>query len=224
MAEWWYNTSFHTSINMTPFQALYGRPPPLIAEMMLPSEEAGDTFTPDEQRAQIATQIKENLAKAQERMKHFADKNRVDRSFDIGDMVYLKLQPYRHTSLSIHRCLKLHSKYYGPFKVLAKVGNTSYKILLPEGCKLHHTFHVSQLKKHIGPKVVPNAQLPLLHDQGNILVAPEAILERKLIPRVQGDISIPVVRWKIKWVNLPVEAATWEDASFIQKVFPSFQA
>ena len=138
-------------------------------------------------------------------------------------MVYLKLQPYRHTSLSLHRCLKLHSKYYGPFKVLAKVGNTANKLLLPDKCKLHHTFHVSQLKKHIGPKAVPNPNLPLLDDEGNILVAPEAILERKLVPRVQGNIQIPVVRWLIKWINLPAENATWEDASFIQKVFPDRQ-
>jgi hypothetical protein len=222
MAEWWYNTSFHTSLNMTPFQALYGRPPSLLSEMILPSEDSADTFAPDQQRAEIAVKIKENLTKAAARMKYFADKNRSDRSFELGDMVYIKIQPYRHTSLSLHHCLKLHSKYYGPFKVLEKVGNTSYKLLLPEKCKLHSTFHVSQLKKHIGPKAVPNPNLPLLDDNGNILVAPEAILERKLIPRVHGDISIPVVKWLIKWDNLPHEAATWEDASFIQKVFPGF--
>ena len=120
-------------------------------------------------------------------------------------MVYVKLQPYRHTSLSIHRHLKLHSKYYGPFRVMEKIGNVAYRLLLPEGCQLHPTFHVSQLKKHLGTEAIPNPKPPLLDDQGNILIQPEAILEWKLIPRVQGDISIVVVQWRIKWLNLPME-------------------
>jgi hypothetical protein len=49
-------------------------------------------------------------------------------------------------------------------------------------------------------------------------VAPEAILERRLIPRNNE----PVVRWLIHWMNLSVSEATWEDADFIRRVFPSF--
>jgi hypothetical protein len=56
-----------------------------------------------------------------------------------------------------------------------------------------------------------------------IRIAPESILEQKLIPWPQGDISIPVVCWLIKWINQPIEAAVWEDAAFIQKVFSDFQ-
>jgi hypothetical protein len=68
----------------------------------------------------IAKQIKEYPLKAQYRMKLYADKNISEREHAIGDMVYLKLQPYRHTSLNLHRSPKLHSKYYGPFRVLQK--------------------------------------------------------------------------------------------------------
>ena len=222
IAEWWYNTTFHTSLQMTPFQALYGFKPPMIAESALRDTITDDTATLLRDRQLATTVIKENLTKAQERMKHFADKKRTDRELAVGDMVYLKIQLYRHTSLSIHRHLKLHSKYYGPFRVLERVCATSYKLLLPDGCQLHPTFHVSQLKKHIGPDAVPSPHLPLDED-GVICIVPEAIPERKLIPRVQGDISIPVVQWKVKWLNQPEEAASWEDSSFIQKVFPDFQ-
>ena len=97
-------------------------------------------------------------------------------------MVYLKLQPYRHTSLSAHRSLKLHSKFYGPFRVLDRISKAAYKLLLPDGCQLHNVFHVSQLKKHIGPSVVPSLELPLIDDKGNIKVTPIALLERRMIP------------------------------------------
>lgn len=222
LAEWWYNSSFHTSLNMTPFQALYGFPPPMIAELNLPLNTETTDAVQAKQRQITTTIIKENLVKAQARMKHYADKHRKEREFAVGDMVYLKIQPYRHTSLSIHRYLKLHSKYYGPFRVIAKVGPTTYTLLLPEGCKLHPTFHVSQLKQHLANSVVPSPNLPLKNEHGHIQVAPEAVLERKLIPIVQGDISVPVVRWLVKWINLPVDAASWEDATFVQKVFPDF--
>jgi hypothetical protein len=101
---------------------------------------------------------------------------------------------------------------------LAKVGETAYKLLLPEGCKLHSTFHVSQLKKHIGNKVVPSPDLPLVDDVGNVKVFPETILQRRAIPRNNEHVA----QWLIKWVNLPTTSATWEDATFIQAVFPSF--
>jgi hypothetical protein len=113
--------------------------------------------------------------------------------------------------------LKLHSKYYGPFRVIARIGPAAYTILFREGCKLP-TFHVTQLKKHSGKYVIPSPHLDSLMKMGT------SKLLRKLIPRVQGNISITVVRWLVKWVNLPQEAATWKDATFVQKIFPEFRS
>jgi ribosomal protein L21E len=203
---------------MTPFQALYGFPPPMVAEVILP--DCPDITAQEQLRnRKLALQvIKDNLLKAQARIKQQADKHRTEREFTVGDMVYLKIQPYRHTSLSTHKSLKLHSKFYGPFRVLARIGKTAYKLLLPPGCTLHDVFHVSQLKKHIGPQVVPSTELPLIDAKGTIKVAPDTILDRRMIPRNNE----PVTQWLIKWVNMPESQATWEDAAFIRRVFPAF--
>lgn len=66
--------------------------------------------------------LQDNLCKAQERMKYYADKRRSNRTFQVGDMVYLKLQPYRQTYVPLRKHLKLSSKYYGPYKILSKIG------------------------------------------------------------------------------------------------------
>jgi hypothetical protein len=47
---------------------------------------------------------------------------------------------------------------------------------------------------------------------------PKQMLARRLIPRNNE----PVVQWLIKWINLPDEVATWEDADFVKKAFPGF--
>ena len=217
-AEFWYNTSFHTSLKITPFQALYAAPPPQISELSVPGPtdmEATDFLTA---KQAMLDQLKENLAQATARMKKFADLNRSERTLEIGDMVYLKMQPYRMQAFGLRGPIKLHSKYYGPFRVTQKVGNRAYKLLLPEGAQIHPVFHVSQLKKHLGPTVVPSADLPLIDDQGKIHTSPEAVLKVRQIPRN----NVAVVQWLIQWVNLTPEQATWEDADFIKGVFPEF--
>lgn len=222
-AEWWYNTSYHTAIKMSPFQALYEYSPPHITEIAIPcdiSEEAHVTLT---EKDQMIKRLQHNLQQAQQRMKKFADLHRTERSFDVGDMVYLKMQPYRETALGLRNSLKLTSKWYGPFRVLNKVGKVAYRLQLPEGTLLHNVFHVNQLKKHLGPKAVPNSQLPLLTSDGKVKVAPVAVLQRRQVPRSAGDYDVAVPQWLVQWESMTPDEATWEDAHFIQATFPAFQ-
>ena len=55
-------------------------------------------------------------------MKLFADKKKVDKSFAVGDWVYLRLQPYKQSSVQSKKHGKLAPHFYGPFQVLQKVG------------------------------------------------------------------------------------------------------
>ena len=51
-------------------------------------------------------------------MKQQVDQQCVEREFQVDDMVFLKLQPYRQKYLKIKGPQKLAPKFYGPYKVL----------------------------------------------------------------------------------------------------------
>lgn len=218
MAEFWYNTTFHTALNITPFHALYGFPPPIISQWAILGTEHPEAADFLKTKQEMLKQLKYNLAQAQARMKKYADMNRSERTLEVGNMVYLKMQPYRMAAFGLRGPVKLHSKYYGPFRILQRIGTRAYKLLLPEGVQIHPVFHVSQLKLHIGQNVIPSAVLPLITADGHIKTGPVSVLQTRQIPRK----NVAVVQWLVQWENMTPEEATWEDADFIKHVFPEF--
>jgi hypothetical protein len=69
---------------------------------------------------------------AHNRMKQQADQHSSERSFELGDWVFLILQPYKYMSLKqAKKDNKLSLKYYGPYKVLQKIGTMEYKLEFP---------------------------------------------------------------------------------------------
>ena len=100
LAEWWYNTSFHSSIKASPYEIVYGKTPP----MHLPYKSAESKFELLDRsmlaREAILKSLKENLAKARNKMKQLADKIRREKEFSVGDLVYIKLQPYKQDSVA----------------------------------------------------------------------------------------------------------------------------
>lgn len=203
---------------MSPFQALYGFPPPLISELSIPGPEEEEAHTFLSEKQQMIDQMKANLQQSQNRMKRYADLKRTERVFQVGDMVYLKMAPYRLAAFGFRGALKLQNKYYGPFLITQKIGKLAYKLQFPDHVKIHPVFHVSQLKKHIGSKSIPSINLPMVTADGTIKTGPAAVLQVRQVPRN----NLPVVQWYIQWENLSPEEATWEDADFIKYSFPEF--
>ena len=64
-AEYWYNTSFHHSIGMTPFKALYGRDPPTLIKYEISNQDPPSVQEMLMQRDLIIEELKKNMLKAQ---------------------------------------------------------------------------------------------------------------------------------------------------------------
>nr|GEU65493.1 putative reverse transcriptase domain-containing protein [Tanacetum cinerariifolium] len=91
--------------------------------------------------------IKQRIQAAQDRQKSYADLKWNLMELEVRDMVMLKVSPWKGV-VRFGKRGKLNPRYVGPFKVLAKVGKVAYMLELPqELSRVHHTFHVSNLKK-----------------------------------------------------------------------------
>nr|GEX48881.1 putative reverse transcriptase domain-containing protein [Tanacetum cinerariifolium] len=87
---------------------------------------------------------------------------------------------------------KLNPRYVRPFKVLAKVGKVAYKLELPqELSKVHHTFHVSNLKKCYSdePLVMPLEGVHM-DDTLQFVEEPVEIMEREIKRLKQSQIPL----------------------------------
>ena len=89
------------------------------------------------------SRAKRELEKAQGRMKKRYDEGRREEVFELGDYVYLKLPLYRQRTIRGRRNMKLSQRFYGPFRILERIGEVAYHLELPPTTLLHPVFHVS---------------------------------------------------------------------------------
>ncbi|XP_042972766.1 uncharacterized protein LOC122304569 [Carya illinoinensis] len=216
LAEWCYNSNQHASSKVTPFQALYGYPPPKLASYTPGTTRLEEVELTLRERDQLWALLKHNLVKSQERMKRYADKNIKELQLEVGEWVYLKLQPYKQSSLRHHHNLKLSPRFYGPFQVLQKIGEVAYRIQLPPPSQIHNVFHISQLKKKLGNQVSIFSTLPPTDKDGAVKPEPEEILQRRL-KKVK---NLPVMELLVRWTGQTHEEASWESYTQLCTDYP----
>lgn len=206
LAEFWYNTSHHSAIGMTPFQALYGRPPPVISGYTPGNTKIGKLDEILTQRTDILKLLKENLTRAQNRMVQQANKHRSEKVFESGQWVYLKLQPYRQVSLKNRHSQKLAKRFYGPFRILRCIGTVAYELELPPATRIHPVFHVSLLKKCHGDPELQVLPLPLTTSDTPLQLEPLRVLDRRQTWTRKGPKEEILIQWK----GQEEKEATWE--------------
>ena len=207
LMEFAYNNSYHASIEMTPFEALYGRK----CRTPVCWDEVGERRLVGLGLVQITSEkvkvVRDNLKKARDRKKSYADNHRRDLQFEISDQVFLKISPWKGV-LRFGKRGMLSPRYIGPYEIMSKVGPVAYKLKLPpELSRIHDTFHVSMLKKYIpNPSHVLSEQPVQLKENLTYEEIPVQIIDRK--EQVLRSKVIPLV--KVLWKNHEREAATWE--------------
>ena len=135
-----YNTTVRTAILMTPFEALYGRPPPSILPYVKGSSRVNEVDHLMKERDEILGVLKANLLKAQQRMVKYANAKRQEVLFKVHDWVYVKLRPYQQSSLSRFKHPKLAPRFIGPFMIVARIGFVAYRLAFPKESLIHPSF------------------------------------------------------------------------------------
>ncbi|GJW24042.1 putative reverse transcriptase domain-containing protein [Tanacetum coccineum] len=126
-------------------------------------------------------QIKNRLLTARSRQKSYADRRLKPLEFEVGDMVLLKVSPWKGV-VRFRKHRKLSPRYIGPFKIVARVGPEAYTLELPEELKgIHSTFHVSNLRKCLAEgDVVVSMEEIQLDDKLHMIEEPVEIVDKEV--------------------------------------------
>ncbi|GJZ34973.1 putative nucleotidyltransferase, ribonuclease H [Tanacetum coccineum] len=219
LVEFAYNNSWHASIKAAPFELLYGRK----CRAPICWDEVGECLIEGPELIEITNEkvvvAKEKLKEARSRQKSYADKHRRDLEFQVGDRVFLKVSPFRGVKRFGIKG-KLSPRFIGPFEILERIGEVSYRLALPPQLShVHDVFHVSLLRGyHYHPLHVASYPFDQIQPDMSLSEEPESILDRQ--ERVMRNKVIPFV--KILWKNHPEREATWETEESMRASYPHF--
>ncbi|KAK8936472.1 hypothetical protein KSP39_PZI012649 [Platanthera zijinensis] len=217
LVEFAYNNSYQASIQMAPFEALYGRK----CRTPLSWLEAGEARLYKKQEVESATSlvriIRERLLIAQDRQAKYYNAKHRNVEFAVGDWVYLKIKPLKGVS-RIRRLKKLSPRYLGPFEVLERVGEAAYRLKLSvELSGLHDVFHISVLRKAVQEpsQVIAADQVPV--EEGLTTKVKPISFEDFEVKRLRNK-EIRMV--KVRWDNCGREELSWEREQTMREEYP----
>ena len=148
LIEFSYNNSYHASIRMPPYEALYGRKcrSPVYWDDVGERKILGPELV--QQTKEAVELIRDRLKTAQDRQRKYAYPARKDIHFEPGEPVLLKVSPCKGLT-RFGKKGKLSPRFVRPFEILKPVGKVAYELALsPYMQHIHNVFHVSMLKKY----------------------------------------------------------------------------
>ena len=217
LVEFAYNNSYQASIQMAPYEALYGR----LCRSSLCWTEVGEGSITGPNLIRDTSEkvilIRQRLLTAQIRQKSYADVRRRPLEFEVGDHVFLKVMPKRGV-VRFGKCGKLSLRFIGPFEILERVGTVAYRLALPPRMSgVHEVFHVSMLWRYTPDPahVVDWGEIEVDAD-GTFEEGPVFILDN--LDQVLRRKTVKLVR--VLWQHHGVEESTWEHKDTIRVTYP----
>ena len=217
LVEFTYNNSYHASIQMAPYEALYGRPcrSPICWTEVGESSITGPDLIRD--TSEKVSLIRQRLLMTQSRQKSYADVRRQPLEFEVGDHVFLKVMPKKGVVWFGKRD-KLSPRFIRPFEILERVGTVAYRLALPPNMSgVHEVFHVSMLRRY-----TPNPVHVV--DWGEIEVDTDETFEEGPVcimgsrDQVLRRKTVRLVR--VLWRHRGVEESTWEHEDTMRATYP----
>lgn len=208
-AEFAYNSTLHSTIGMTPFEAYCGRQPRRsFLEPPAPVSENEDPQASQwhQEMVSLHRRVKDAILKAQETHRHYYNRGRRDPQFKVGEKVWLAATNIKR----LRDNEKLNYKQLGPYEVDEKVGSNAYRLRLPPYLKVFNVFHVSLLKR-FEPDEHPDRPPPRTrpaHPTEEEEYEVEDIRDRRR--RRHPRTGKLVWLWEVKWKEYPESANSWE--------------
>ena len=204
LAEFAANNAVNASTGYTPFYLEAGQDPTVPMSLLDSTVHTRNQAVNDMvDRMKVGLRsARENIHTAQERMKRAVDKSRREEIFSEGDEVTLSTRHLKQ--VNSHLPVKLCRRWVGPFVVARVVSPVAYRLDLPQGWKIHPTFHISNLKRYLrSEEFVWEVEPPPLElVEGMLEYEVESILRHK----GKGARR----RYLVLWKGYPLDEATWE--------------
>ena len=161
--------------------------------------------------------IRDRLKIAQYRHKSYVNNRRRDLEFEVGDMVFFRISPWKGV-LRFKKHGNLSPRYIGPYKIVERIGEVAYRLELPSYLdRIHDVFHVSMLRKYIpNPSHVLTEQPVEIQENLTYEEEPVQILDRR--EQVLRNKTIPLV--KVLWRSHTIEETTWEHEEQMKRHYP----
>ena len=215
-----YNNSKHISTGYSPFYLNYGQDMSLPANLLVTDSSSniesdivsdGNAAVEDiilSLRDTLVT-VNNNLVKAQEYQKKYADKHRRHDTFQLNDRVLLDCSDITFTIGT----KKLLDKYLGPYSITQVISDVAYKLDLQIRFRIHPVFHISKLKRYVETNKFPDRKqvdrpAPVMKLDGKDAWYVERIINKRIRNKQ--------VQYLVKWENYPEWESTWEPVSNVK--------